>query len=300
MRLPIVILSDLHLGARRGSAGTAADLAPLLDRAATLVINGDLAEVHHPRHRAAAARETLALFDLCYARNIELRLLSGNHDPFLSDHRFLLLRDGQVLVTHGDAFHPAIAPWSPAAPRMRRTHDAALARLTPAERGDLETRLAISQHAAYAEWSASEDHAPGAEGGRPLLALLRRPWLALHVLAAWHRNPRLADAFADRFAPQARFVIVGHTHRPHCAQVGGRWIINTGAFGFPGRPFAAVLDDTELHFVRLVRRAAGWTMAAHPARAWTLDAAGTDLAADLRPGDALPEAATRDRRSSAA
>lgn len=300
MRLPIVILSDLHLGARRGTAGAAADLAPLLDRAATLVINGDLAEVHHPRHRAAAARETLALFDLCDARNIELRLLSGNHDPFLSDHRFLLLRDGQVLITHGDAFHPAIAPWSPAAPRMRRTHDAAMARLSPAERGDLETRLTISQHAAYAEWSASEDPGSGVDGGRPLLALLRRPWLALHVLAAWHRNPRLAAAFADRFAPQARFVIVGHTHRPHCAQVGGRWIINTGAFAFPGRPFAAVLDDTALRFVRLVRHAAGWTMAARASRAWTFGTAGTDLAADLRTADALPAAESRDTECSAA
>ena len=148
----IVIISDLHLGRPRCAASSAAALRPLWDGASHLIVNGDAAEIHHPRHWPRAAREMLSLFDLCEADGVELTLLSGNHDPYITDLRHLHLADGLVFVTHGDVLHPAIAPWSPAAARMRQAHEAALAAMPPEARGELEARLSISQHASFTEW----------------------------------------------------------------------------------------------------------------------------------------------------
>ena len=93
---------------------SAVALRPLWAGASNLIINGDVAEVHHPEHWADAATQLLQLLDLCEKDGVALTLLSGNHDPFIGEVRHLHLANHQVFVTHGDALHPAIAPWSPA------------------------------------------------------------------------------------------------------------------------------------------------------------------------------------------
>ena len=117
-----VIVSDTHLGRPHGSVGSADAMRPLWQGVDRLIINGDAAEVHHPIHRAAAARQILRLVDLCDADGVTLTLLSGNHDPYLSETRHLSLAGGAVFVTHGDVLHPSIVPWSPAAPVIRQAH----------------------------------------------------------------------------------------------------------------------------------------------------------------------------------
>ena len=41
--------------------------------------------------------------------------------------RAITLADGAIYITHGDAFHPAVAPWSPFAASMRQSFEIALA-----------------------------------------------------------------------------------------------------------------------------------------------------------------------------
>ncbi len=237
-----VILSDTHLGRPRGAVPSADALRPLWQGATDLIINGDIAEVHHPRYRGNAARHVLRLAELCETDGVRLVLLSGNHDPFLSDVRHLLLAGGDVFVTHGDVLHPAIAPWSPRAGRMRQAHNSYLEQVAPEDRGHLESMLAVSQHASHAEWEALAQQARKSKRRSMLL----RPWKVAQVLWYWHRFPRLAARFLETHAPESRFGIFGHTHHPQISTINGRTIINTGCYGFPGSPRAVTIENSVL------------------------------------------------------
>lgn len=259
----IVILSDLHLGRRHCAARSADALRPLWDGAAHLIVNGDVAEVHHPRHWTVAARATLRLFDLCESDGVELTLLSGNHDPFITDLRHLHLAGELVFVTHGDVMHPAISPWSPASARMRAAHEAALAALEPEQRDKLESRLSATQHAAYAEWNDLQKLADEARHST-VMGMFIRPWALVQVIAYWRAFPHLAAEFTARHAPKARFIVLGHTHRPGVWRIGDRIIINTGSFGFPGTARAVIIEDEALSVWRIRFRRCAYRLAARP------------------------------------
>jgi UDP-2,3-diacylglucosamine pyrophosphatase LpxH len=293
--MPTLIISDTHLG-RPDGARSADALRPLWLGCRRLIVNGDVAEVHHPRHWAAASRQVLRLQDLCEADGVALTLLSGNHDPFLSDIRHLHLAGGRVFVTHGDVFHPALEPWSPDAGRLRRAVEEALAMLDPAERTGLEARLAAAQHASHLRWLEMRERAPRSA----LLGMLLRPWLIVPVLHHWRVFPRVAAAFAARHAPEATHVILGHTHRPGIHPIGGRVVINTGCFGFPPRPRAVSLEGDMLHVWRVRRRAGLYRRDATPLASYDLGrGAGAERAApNTRPGSARPSAASTRRAAS--
>lgn len=256
----VVIISDTHLGRPHCAAASAAALRPLWQGADQCVINGDIAEIHHPDQWAVAARQTMQLFDLCEADDVELTMLSGNHDPFISDIRHLHLAKDAVLVTHGDVLHPAVAPWSPAAGRIRAAYHDALASVDVAARDELEQRLIAAQHASHAEWHDLKKETSKST----LLGMMTRPWAIVQVMLYWRQVPRLAAEFAARCAPRARFVVIGHTHRPGIWHVDERVIINTGCYGFPGSPRAVVLEGNRLSVWRIVMRSGAYHLADRP------------------------------------
>ena len=256
----IVILSDTHLGRKHCAAISADALRPLWQDASHIVINGDVAEVHHREHWGEAARQTMQLFDLCDADGVGLTLLSGNHDPYLSDIRHLHLANREVLVTHGDVMHPAVAPWSPASGRILQAHQRAIASLNPEQRDHLESVLSASQYASHEEWNQLEQEASHAS----IRGMLMRPWALIKVLRYWRQFPRLANEFTDRFSPESRFVVLGHTHHPGIWTVNEKTIINTGSFGFPGHPRAVILEDKTLSVWEIRTHQKHYELAEHP------------------------------------
>lgn len=250
----IVIISDTHLGRPHAAAISADVLRPLWQSssASQFVINGDIAEVHHPHHWSDAAKQVMRLHELCEHDGVALTLLSGNHDPYITDQRQLQLAEGRVFITHGDVLHPAVAPWSPAAGRIRSAFDLAMGKLDPDHPRDLETRLAIAQHASHAEWDELAHEA----GQSTIWRMLIRPWAIAQVLWYWRIFPDLAASFAEEHAPDARFLVFGHTHRPGIWKRGERTIINTGSFGFPGTPRAVIVEGDRLTVMRVVKRKA--------------------------------------------
>lgn len=253
-RRPILIISDMHLG-RTGMVRTADELAPLIDAVEILVVNGDTAELHIEEWAADARRELDALRSRCERVGTRLVLLSGNHDPGLSPHRHLMLSGESVFVTHGDAVDPAVAPWSDSARIIRDRRREVEASQSPAERDSLPGVFHACREAAEAEWRVHGDL------GKPttIIDTLCKPRKIAAITRYWIQNPRRMNAFAHRFAPASRVVVVGHSHRAGIRRIGSRDIINTGAFGVPGPALGVLIDDRGLHVHRIVKRN-GWRL----------------------------------------
>lgn len=260
-----LIISDTHLG-RPGKA-TAEALRPIWQGVDELVINGDAAEVQIPWLRGAAVRELDRLDDLTRRDGVSLTLISGNHDAYLTDRRYLHLAGGEVLVMHGDALHPAVAPWTRSAKTMQKLTARALADVNPAERETLHTRLSVAQHVGHSEFL--EEYVLSSRGEGGIWHAVRRPWEVPLVMRYWRQEPGLAVAFIERYAPKARVMILGHSHRPGVWRRGGRTIINTGAFTFPGRPWCAIVGEASIRVDKIIKQAGAYRRSDKPV--YTID-----------------------------
>ena len=262
-----LILSDLHLGFPDVPCGrplrTAEALAPLLESADHLILNGDTAEIHHILHKEQAARLLDATLDLVARTGISVTRINGNHDFDLAQPNFVDLFGGEILVTHGHAFSDSMLPWTPAHKVMTRTLLAARER----NEKTLEGFLAAAGEASLAQWNEPATY----REPTALVSIGLHPMRVAKVLTWWRKFPRDAARFVDRFRPDAKFVICGHSHRAGTWMVGAtstgipRHIINTGSFTFPSSPRAVLIDDspTDLSVeIRAIRHRGGRYMLA--------------------------------------
>jgi len=106
-----------------------------------------------------------------------------------------------------------------------------------------EGQLEIARVAGFAEWDLGpKDRVPPA-GGTSLRKAMRDPGRLISVLRYWKECPDRALRFAHTTGVKAPIVVLGHSHNAGRWRRENRTILNTGAFGFPGRPYAVVLDD---------------------------------------------------------
>ncbi len=258
------IFSDLHLGDRGCRVRTLDQLAPLFDGADALVLNGDSLDTRPgPVHLsapalAAANADTAAqragFLDFLTHHAPPATLLTGNHDPDISTQHTLDLADGQIFVTHGDIFFDDIVPWSRDVSIMRQLLAREFASLTPDERRRLDLRFA-----AFRRVCANVPQRGHHAERNPflytfgLLADVAWPTRTLAVLRTWRETPALAAAFLHTHRPHARYLIMGHTHRPGIVQApGGLIVVNTGSFCTPAKACAVDLTAEKLILRRIV------------------------------------------------
>jgi predicted phosphodiesterase len=228
---PIRILSDLHFGHPASVVENPGQLVPLFSEAKTVVFNGDTVELRFLRGRRMGMRNAELIRETCLAAGARPIFLNGNHDPMLSDLSHLDLVDGAVLVTHGDMLFHDISPWSHDAEILGEAHTRELAGLEGDALLDLEKRLKASKRAAL----SIELHRPPRRRDRlsSIRTVIREcwpPWRPFQVFLSWAATPGRADALARIFRPQARFILIGHTHYCGCWRRGRRMVINTGSF----------------------------------------------------------------------
>ena len=264
----LVILSDTHLGHPKRGARSAQALRSLWRGADHLIINGDAAEMHDPTCRGAAAREILRMQRMCEEEDVELTLLPGNHDPMISDRRFVRLFGGEVFITHGDVLHPAISPWNSNRAELQQLHDQAIAALEPPLRRQMEAQLSAAQFASHFEWDHMANHP------EPQIPLWRKATeQAAKVARAiwyWHTLPQAAARYARRHAPDCRYFIFGHIHHSGIWNIDQRTIINTGSYGFPSKPLAVVVQDRVLAVWPILTHERGYQLGPKPLRQFTL------------------------------
>lgn len=254
---PVAVISDVHLAWRRHWRRRVDRLRPLWAGAEKVVFNGDTLD-RTTSARPAKAGEVLDHIRRCCAGDgAEAVFLAGNSDfdTIGTDH--LILADGGVLVTHGHVVLPAMCPWRNTARNLHRARQEALAQLPPDRRDTLAGQLAAAR-AGLVNGQAPLDPR-SRDGLMPVLRLwsfAHRPDRILSVLRTWRDTPPMAAQFLRRYCPQARVVLIGHTHRPGVWRIDERWVINTGSPRSPWRPLVARVQGRTIT-VRRTRRRAG-------------------------------------------
>jgi predicted phosphodiesterase len=252
----IRIFSDLHCGDRASGLRSPSALAPLLDGAAKIVLNGDTLDTRASRNPADTAALRAEVCEFFARRAPPATLLTGNHDPDISSDHLLELAGGRVLVTHGDILFDDLVPWARDAPVLRRLIATELDGLPPPAREQLEPRLA-----AFRRVAGSVPQRHQSERNRLKYALafasdtVWPPSRVLSVLRAWREAPGCAAAFSRRYRPRAEFFIMGHIHRPGAWQPpGGPVVLNTGSFCPPLGGAVVDLTSRRIALRRIERR----------------------------------------------
>lgn len=250
------IFSDLHYGDAASRIAHLAQLRPLLEGVNHLVLNGDTLDTRPgpaPAHTATCRAEVLAFFPPAVPR---VTFLTGNHDAdFTADHSLDLATDA-VWVTHGDIFYDDLVPWSQDAPTLRPQIAAGLAALPPAERTQLAARFGVWRRVAAA---LPQRHQSETRRFRYLVHFANDtvwpPSRVWRVLKTWREEPARAAAFTREHRPNAKFVVIGHTHRPGAWRTpSGVTVINTGSFCQPFGGCVADLANGRVLVRRIVKR----------------------------------------------
>jgi predicted phosphodiesterase len=228
----IRIFSDIHYGDPASRVHRLAQLRPLLDGVFELVLNGDTLDTRpspRPQFTAEIRAEVLAFFPAQVPR---VTFVTGNHDPDLSAQSTLDLAGGQIFVTHGDILFDNIVPWGRDAPVIGEKISAGLAALPPPARGQLAERLAVWRRVAAEIPQRHQSKPRGLSYAIGFIADTAWPPLrVLRVLQAWREEPARAAELARRYRPKAKFVLLGHTHKPFVRHTpSGVTVLNTGAF----------------------------------------------------------------------
>jgi UDP-2,3-diacylglucosamine pyrophosphatase LpxH len=258
------IFSDVHFGDRSSRVLDLAQIGPLFAQTDRVVLNGDTLDTRpgpNPAH-TAECRAKLARF--VGAANAPATFLTGNHDPDISTEHWLELAGSEVLVVHGDVLFDEIVPWGRDAARIRRYITAALGQHASPHRLSLAERFAIWRSAAVAipQRHQSERH-PLKYAWHFAADTLWPPTRVLRVLRAWRAEPALAAQLARAHYPNARFILLGHTHRPAIRRVpNGPVVINTGSFSHPFGGYAVDVEAKRLCVRRIQVRGRDF----HPGR----------------------------------
>ncbi len=251
---PTLLLSDLHLGHRASRIKSPEQLAPLLAAGfRTVIFNGDTSEMRHSADRPLGRRLAAELGRLCHSLGVKAIFLNGNHDPTISELNHLDLENGAVLVTHGDILFLGVAPWSRRAKEYLKTHQEILEGLGPDAFTDFEKRLLASKRTALRLQMIEK---PTPSGALPFIKLMARhlwpPTRPFLILRAWWKTPGLTADLARVFRPEARFIIIGHTHWPGVWRKASRIVINCGSF-LPHLGVRAVILDNSRLDVRSIK-----------------------------------------------
>jgi predicted phosphodiesterase len=265
---PTIILSDLHLGHRASQIRDPEEIAPILKEAGAVVFNGDTVEMRTGVDRPVGRRMAAAVARLCHSIGCRATFINGNHDPTISKIDHLDLMDGRVLVTHGDILFLGVAPWSRQALAYRKIHLRALAHLGPDSLVNLEKRLLATKRASL-RLQLLEQPVTGQAPATSLLILLRQLWpphRPFMILHAWMQTPTLAARLCELFRPNARYVLIGHTHYPGWWRRGQITVVNTGSYVLNFGALAVILDGESVEIRRIKRQKEGFVLGKRVAR----------------------------------
>ncbi len=252
---PLAILSDTHIGHTASRVRSAGQLEGLVRGVSTVVFNGDSVEMLWRPNRPQAREQLRRLVGVCRRAGARPIFVNGNHDPFVSTINHLDLAGGSVLATHGDILFHEVAPWSRDADVVGPQRQHLLESMGGDALTDFERQLLATKWASL----ALEMREPCSPGGLlPTVRMALRetwpPWRVLRIVRFWMQTPERAAGLARMFRPDARFVVIGHTHHPGVWEHDGRVVVNTGAYLPFSSRLAVRVEPGELRVHRVACR----------------------------------------------
>jgi predicted phosphodiesterase len=253
MKEPILILSDLHLGHSGSVIDEVSALESLLGDARTLILNGDTWQELTLDFQAKGRVMWEQWQAICRQRGIEIVILPGNHDPGQGMQDYAELADGRIVVMHGDAVFPDVAPWNRTAIRKAAEIRAMIESHPPVTLADrfamtkIISRMLIPRYVPHGKnwfvriWDAI--HPPS------------RAW---RMIVSWATMVSETRQFSARYFPRAEVMICGHFHRCGIWQKNGFLVINSGSFMPPGGAYWCEYRDGMLRVGTIKRRSDGW------------------------------------------
>jgi predicted phosphodiesterase len=265
---PTIIISDLHLGHRASQVRNPEELVPILKEARSVIFNGDTVEMRTPVDRPVGRHMAAVIARLCHSIGCRPTFVNGNHDPAVSKIDHLDLMDGRILVTHGDILFLGVAPWSRQALAYRKIHLRALANLGPDALMNFEKRLLAAKRTSIKLQLLER---PVTEHSKaPKMTVLVQQFWPPHrpfmILRAWLQTPTLAARLCDLFRPNAKYVIVGHTHYPGFWKRGPFTIINTGSYVLHFGALAVLLEGESIEIRKVIKQKEGFVLGRQVAR----------------------------------
>ncbi|MBV9733098.1 MAG: metallophosphoesterase family protein [Verrucomicrobia bacterium] len=265
---PTIIISDLHLGHRASQIRDPEELVPILKEARSVIFNGDTVEMRTTVDRPVGRHMAAVIARLCHSIGCRPTFVNGNHDPAVSKIDHLDLMDGQILVTHGDILFLGVAPWSRQALAYRKIHLRALANLGPDALMNFEKRLLAAKRTSI---KLQLMERPVTEHSKaPKLSVLVQQFWPPHrpfmILRAWLQTPTLAARLCDLFRPNAKYVIVGHTHYPGFWKRGPVTVINTGSYVLHFGALAVLLEGESIEIRKVIKQKEGFALGKQVAR----------------------------------
>ena len=255
LNYPILTISDTHIGHPATQVRDAEQLAPLFKDSATVVFNGDTAEMLCRRHRDVGQAQMEKVGAVSLEQNATPIFLNGNHDPVVSTANHLDLYNSAMLITHGDILFHDLAPWAREAEILGPAHTEILRSFSDEALADFEKRLFAVKEASIS--LEMHDLLVPRSIFAKVLMVMRECWppsRTLRILKFWGETPQRAAMLAQIFRPLAKFVLIGHTHRAGIWNVDGRTIINTGSFlPFSGK-LAVLMEETKVQVRKIVER----------------------------------------------
>ncbi|MDQ8186654.1 metallophosphoesterase [Pelagicoccus sp. SDUM812002] len=239
MSSKIRIVSDLHVGHRASVIDDLAALAPLAEGVDWLIFNGDTLELKYGDldvDHYDAIREKQRFETEMQKWGCKVSVITGNHDPEISEIHSLNILDGKVFITHGDGLFPEIAPWSSNIANLRKHAAIIDPEATGKTEQDLHDYLHLHKLVTSRAHKDDKKYNPTLWG--KLKIFLHQAWpptTPFRILKSWREVPYRAVSLAERFGLSPKFIVVGHTHKPGIWKRGQQTVINLGSyFPWPG------------------------------------------------------------------
>ena len=255
---PVVIISDVHVKNSNGWKEQIDGLREVWAKAGTVVFNGDTVGGRETNNGTSTEEILTYISKLCAKDGTEAVFLAGNSDYFLDVAKHLLLVEGRILITHGDVIFPEMSPWYDNANLYKAARDSALQQMPQKLRSTLEGQLASTREAVVK--LANSNSCEKNNGSfsscikKKLESYLAKPCRGWAIIQAWQKMPSMAAKFTTQYADEAKFIIIGHTHRAGVWQIADKIVVNTGSFAGFSWPFIVHVTDDKLFVQKLVRK----------------------------------------------
>jgi UDP-2,3-diacylglucosamine pyrophosphatase LpxH len=248
---PVAVLSDLHLGHPATYLKDPANILPLLGPARTAIFNGDSCELMSVYRGKESEAQLRRLVDVCMNRGVRPYFLTGNHDPYVSSAHSMDLFGGRVFMTHGDVLHPWVAPWSREGQVIHEERMRILR--TQPEPETLEETLLLTKRSSMAAALYQGNLKKSLLARLEILSrFIYKPMRILVTLEYWANVAHYSHQLKERFRPDARLMLIGHTHRAGVWQSRDYTLVNTGSYQLLSKALVVHLDErrASVHQVR--------------------------------------------------